>query len=65
MSKVKQMNTGSGIYRRIQEAQMSEIERHTALRAMRQAEAIVDFVVWVKNKVAAVGTYFLKPSLKH
>jgi hypothetical protein len=65
MSKVKQTNIGSDIYRRIQEAQMSESERHTALRALRQAEAMVDFVVWAKNKVAAVGTYFLKPSLKH
>ena len=65
MSKVKQTNIGSGIYRRIQEAQMSEIERQTALRALRQAEVMVDFVVWAKNKVAAIGTYFLKPSLKH
>ena len=65
MSKVKQMNTGSGIYRRIQEAQMSEIERHTALRAMRQAEAMVELLFWAKEKLTAVGTYFLKPSLKH
>ena len=65
MSKVKQMNTGSGIYRRIQEVQMSEIERHTALRAMRQAEAMVELLFWAKEKLTAVGTYFLKPSLKH
>jgi hypothetical protein len=65
MSKVKQTNMGSDVYRRIQEAQMSDTDRHTALRAMRQAEAMVDFVVWVKSKVTAAGTYFLKPSLKH
>jgi hypothetical protein len=65
MSKVKQTNVGSGIYRRIQEVQMSEIERHSALRALHRAEVMVDFLVWAKNKVAAVGTYFLKPSLKH
>jgi len=65
MRKVKQTNIGSGIYRRIQEVQMSEIERQTALRALRQAEAMVDFVVWLKNKVASAGAYFLKPSLRH
>ncbi|MGH8642555.1 MAG: hypothetical protein ACRET6_12650 [Burkholderiales bacterium] len=65
MSKVKQTNIGSGIYRRIQEVQMSEIERHTALRAMRHAEAMVDLLFWVKEKAITVGAYFLKPSLKH
>jgi hypothetical protein len=65
MSKVKQTNVGSDIYRRIQEAQMSHVERESALRALRHAEAMADLVVWVKNKVASVGAYFLKPSLKH
>jgi hypothetical protein len=65
MSKVKQTNIGSDVYRRIHEAQMSDIERQAALRAMRNAEAMVEFLVWAKNKVAAAGTYFLKPSLKH
>ena len=65
MSKVKQTNIGSDVYRRIQEAQMSDIERYAALRALRNAEAMVDFLVWVKSKVTAAGTYFLKPSLKH
>ena len=65
MSKVKQTNIGSDVYRRIQEAQMSDIERQAAFRAMRNAEAMVDFLVWVKSKVTAAGTYFLKPSLKH
>lgn len=65
MSKVKQMNNGSDIYRRIQEAQMSEIERQTALRALRHAEAMVDLLFWVKEKASTVGAFFLKPSLKH
>lgn len=65
MSKVKQTNIGSGIYRRIQEVQMSEIERHTALRAMRHAEAMVDLLFWAKERLTAVGAFFLKPSLKH
>jgi hypothetical protein len=65
MSKVKQTNTGSSIYRRIQQAQMSESERDTALRALRSAESMVDVLFWVKEKLSAVGTFFLKPSLKH
>jgi hypothetical protein len=65
MSKVKQKNVGSDVYRRIQQAQMSDVERQSALRALRHAEAMVDFAVWVKDKVTTAGTYFLKPSLKH
>jgi hypothetical protein len=65
MSKVKQTNVGSDVYRRIQEAQMTDVERQSALRALRHAEAMVDFVVWLKDKVASAGAYFLKPSLKH
>jgi hypothetical protein len=65
MSKVKQRIGGSDIYRRIQDAQLSDIERQTALRAVRNAEAMVDLLFWVKDKLTAVGAYFLKPSLKH
>jgi hypothetical protein len=65
MSKVNQTSAGSDIYRRIQETQMSEIERETALRAVRNAEAMVDLLFWVKEKLTSVGAYFLKPSLKH
>jgi hypothetical protein len=65
MSKVKQRNIGSDIYRRVREAQMTDVERQSALRALRHAEAMVDFVVWLKDKVASAGAYFLKPSLKH
>ena len=65
MSKVNQTNNRSGIYRRIQEVQMSEIERHAALRSLRHAEAMVDLLFWAKEKLTAVGAFFLKPSLKH
>lgn len=65
MSKVNQTIVGSDIYRRIQEVQMSQAERETALRAVRNAEAMVEFAVWVKSKLNSLGAYFLKPSLKH
>jgi len=44
---------------------MSEIERSTALRALRNAEAMVDLLFWAKEKLTAVSAYLLKPSLKH
>lgn len=65
MRKSKQTAVGSDIYALIREARMSELDRQVAIHAMRQAEAFVKAVVWVKEKVAALGNYFLKPSLKH
>jgi hypothetical protein len=44
---------------------MSELDRQVAVDAMRIAEAFADAVFWVKEKVAAIGTCFLKPSVKH
>lgn len=65
MRKYKQSSVGSDIYARIGEVQMSDADRHAAIAALRQAEAIADGVLWIKEKVAALGNYFLKPSLKH
>jgi hypothetical protein len=44
---------------------MSDSDRHNALNTLRSAELIVDAIVWATDKVAALGQYFLKPSLKH
>lgn len=54
----------SGIYALIREGRMSERERQVAIHAMRKAEAIVEAILWMKEKVAALGDFFLKPSLK-
>ena len=59
------MTAGSDIYALIQRAQMSELDRQVAMDAMRIAEAFAEAVLWVKEKLAALGTYFLKPSVKH
>ena len=64
MRKVKQTTLGSDIYARIGELPMNEADRQAALNALRQSEAIAEAMLWAKNKVAAVGTFFLKPSLK-
>lgn len=65
MRKSKQRHIGSDIYALIREARMSEFDRQLAINAMRQAEVIADAIVWVKEKVAVLGNFLLKPSLKH
>ena len=65
MRKVNQIKAGSDIYALVQRAQMSELDRQVAMDAMRIAEAFTDAVLWVKEKVTAIGTCFLKPSVKH
>ena len=65
MRKVKQVAFGSDVYALLEKAHLSEVERHKALDAMRTAERFSDAVLWVQEKVAAIGTWFLKPSLKH
>jgi hypothetical protein len=65
MRKPNQMAFGSEVYALVHQSRMSESERHAALSAMRNAEAIVDAIVWVKGRISALGNYFLKPSLKN
>ena len=65
MRKVNQTAGGSDIYALIQKARMSDRDREVAIHALRVAEAFADAIFWVKEKVAVVGTYFLKPSMKH
>jgi hypothetical protein len=55
----------SDIYVLIQRAQMSDRERQVAFDAVRIAEAFARAILWVKEKAAGLGTYFLKPSMKH
>jgi len=50
---------------RLAETHMSEHERDRALSAMRDAEAIADAIMWLKEKVASVGALFLKPGFKN
>jgi hypothetical protein len=57
---------GSVIYERINSVQMSSAERQAAINAMRDADAIVDSILWVKRKIEQVGEFlFMKPSIKH
>ena len=51
--------------RRLAETHLSEHERSRALNMMREAEAIADAIVWAKNRVASLGSLFLKPGFKN
>ena len=65
MRKVNQSAVGSDIYAVIRRAQMSDLDRQVAINAVRVAEAFAEAVLWVKGKVTAIGSFFLKPSMKH
>ena len=65
MSKANERTLNTVVYARIREARISEADRQIAINAYRNAEQLVDLVVWMKEKVAALGNAFLKPSLKH
>lgn len=61
-----ELKIGSTVYGKIQTARMSERERQEALHAMRNAEAIIESVLWIVRKIEHAGErLFLKPSLKH
>jgi len=53
------------IYKRLAEMQLSEYDRRLALYAMRDAEAIADAVIWVKEKIESLGAVLPKLSFKH
>jgi hypothetical protein len=65
MRKVKQTAGGIDVFALIARARMSDRERQIATDALRIAEAFADTLLWVKEKAAGLGTYFLKPSMKH
>lgn len=69
MRDTMEMKIGSTIYEKIDASRMTESERRAALIAMRNAEMIVDAVVWVTKKIEQAAAYlsrlFLRPSPKH
>ncbi len=66
MNSKPQVKFGSVIYDRINSVQMSATERQTAINAMRDADALVDALVWITRKVEQLGAFlFLKPGVKH
>jgi hypothetical protein len=61
-----EVKIGSTVYDRINMVRMSDAERLTAVHAMKNADAIVDSVLWAIQKIEQIGAaLFLKPSIKH
>lgn len=57
---------GSVMYDKINDLHLSAIERQAAINAMRDADTIVDAILWVTRKVEQLGAFlFMKPSIKH
>ncbi|MBM3373574.1 MAG: hypothetical protein FJY44_06840 [Betaproteobacteria bacterium] len=66
MSKDLEIKFGSVIYDKINTVRMSEQERQVAINAMHNADAIVDTMIWLSQKIEQLGAaLFLKPSIKH
>jgi hypothetical protein len=65
MRKVKHIGQGPDLYALIERAQMSEVERQKAVNAMQMAEGFANGLIWARDRIAAMGTWFLKPSVKH
>ena len=65
MRKVKQSGFGPEIEALLTRAHLSDLDRQKVLDAARVAQGFADAAFWVRTKVAAIGTWFLKPSMKH
>ena len=53
------------INQRLAETRMSAHEREQAIHAFGSAEAIVDAIVWTKDRIASLGGMLLRPDFKH
>ena len=65
MRKGNQKRLGTDLYALVEKAQLSERDRQVAIDAIEAAEKVTNAVLWVKEKVASMGNWFLKPSVKH
>ena len=65
MRKVKQSAFGPEIEALLARAHLSDLDSQKVMDAARVAEGFADAALWVRAKVAAIGTWFLKPSMKH
>src|SRR5688572_18029036 len=60
---MRKANGNITIQKRLEELRMNEHDRQRAIFAIRDAEAIVDGVVWIKEKIASLGALVTKPGL--
>lgn len=65
MRKANCKAANSAIYKRLAEMQLSERDRQLATYALRDAEAMVHAVIWVKERISAFGARLPKLGFKH
>jgi len=66
MNSNTEVKFGSVVYDKINAVRMSASERQVAINAMRDADAIVDAILWIVRKIEQLGALlFLKPGIKH
>jgi hypothetical protein len=58
-------NTDQLINKRLAEVRISERARERASIALRDAEGIVNAIIWIREKLASLGSLLLKPGFKH
>ena len=64
MRKANRKTVNGTLYQRLAQVRMSERERERAAYAIRDAEAIVDAIVWAKEKIASLSASLLRPGFK-
>ena len=65
MSTMNCKTANSTIRKRLAEVRLSERDRQLAAYALRDAEAIVHAVIWVKERIASLGAALPKLGFKH
>src|SRR5688572_13534601 len=65
MTKTSCNETNCIVFRRLAEIHMSAFDLQGAAHAMRDAEAIADAVIWMKERFASLCALILKPGFKH
>ena len=65
MRTANRKTVASEIYSQLIEVRMSEHDRQLAPTALRDAEAIVDALLWIKARITAFGAMLPKRGFKH
>lgn len=65
MSRINSNKSNLIIRDRIAACRMSDLERQVAINALRDADLIVDGILWVSGKLGQMASVLLKPSFRH
>jgi len=62
---MRKANLSSIALNKLASARIPAHERERAEQALRDAEVIVDGILWVGEKIASLGALVLRPGFKH